>query len=205
MSWCRRGRKVPLGSSRQIVLHRAALGPDDTNGFATSRELTLLHCLRSLPFDEALAVADSALRSGEHHLLARVAREARGPNSPQIRRVARLASELAANPFESALRAICLDVPGLRVQPQIEVLHGDVYARADLVDRTLRLALEADSFEWHGGRQALARDAHRYNLMAVAGWLVLRFSWDEVMFRPERVEEILVLAVKRRTEVRQAG
>ena len=53
-------------------------------------------------------------------------------------------------------------------------------------DRTLvdcgRL-LEADSFEWHGGRDDLARDARRYNRTVVHGWLVLRSSWD-VMHDP---------------------
>ena len=37
-----------------------------------------------------------------------------------------------------------------------------------------RLILEADSFEWHGSRRALVRDARRYNNFVIAGWLVLR-------------------------------
>jgi very-short-patch-repair endonuclease len=112
-----------------------------------------------------------------------------------VRRVARAARPEAANPFESVLRAIALDVPGLSVEPQ-RVIHGRrVWARPDLVDEDLRIVLEADSFAWHGGREALDRDASRYNRLAVEGWLVLRFSWEAVMFRPDEVREVLLDAV----------
>ena len=141
-------------------------GPDDIDGMATSREATLGHCLRSLPFDEALCVADSAARSGELALLARVARSARGAGAARIRRVISLASPDAANPFESCLRAIALDVPGLAVEPQVRVSET---ARPDLVDVDLRIVLEADSFAWHGDRAALRRDARRYDLLTVDG------------------------------------
>lgn len=45
----------------------------------------------------------------------------RGPGAPQARRVAQEASHLAANPFESVLRAIALDVPGLNLRPQVVI------------------------------------------------------------------------------------
>lgn len=195
-----RARKITPERRHRVTLHRYDLGPDDCSGFATSRELTLLQCLRSLPFDEALAVADSALRAGEHRLLAHVSREAKGPGSAQVRRVAGLATELAANPFESVLRAIALDVPGLRVRPQVQVLEEPGPAWADLVDTDLGIVLEADSFQWHGGRKELMHDAHRYNRMAVAGWLVLRFSWEDVMQHPALVHDTLVLATQARTK-----
>ncbi len=67
--------------------------------------------------------------------------------------------------------------------------------RPDLVDDDLGVAIEADSFEWHGGRAALSKDARRYNLLVVGGWLVLRFSWEDVMFHPDYVREVLVAVV----------
>ncbi len=66
--------------------------------------------------------------------------------------------------------------------------------RPDLVDDRLRIVLEADSFEWHGGRSALARDARRYNTLVVDGWLVLRFAWEDVMHDPRYVRAVLVAA-----------
>jgi very-short-patch-repair endonuclease len=60
--------------------------------------------------------------------------------------------------------------------------------------------VEADSFEWHGGRRDLARDARRYNAFATHGWLVLRFAWEDVMIRADEVRATLTAAVDERTE-----
>ncbi|WP_426242193.1 endonuclease domain-containing protein [Nocardioides sp. LHG3406-4] len=114
------------------------------------------------------------------------------------RRAARGADGRAANPFESGLRAICNEVEGLRVEPQVPIRDGRFLGRPDLVDARLRMAIEADSFEWHGGRTALVRDARRYNALAVAGWLVLRFTWEDVMLDAEQVRSVLVAAVAER-------
>ena len=67
---------------------------------------------------------------------------------------------------------------------------------ARLVDRELRVVLEADSFAWHGGRQALARVARRYNRLVVDGWAVLRFAvGGRACPGPDDVREILVAVV----------
>lgn len=201
-----KSRRISPERRRGVILHRTDLAPDDVDGRRTSADRTLLDCLRSLPLPDALAVADSALRSGvsRAHLLA-VARDARGPGARRVREVASLADGRAANPFESALRAICLSVDGLAVVPQVAIHDPHFLGRPDLVDCRLRIVLEADSFEWHGTREALARDAHRYNALIAAGWLVLRFTWDDVMHRPDLVEATLRSVVERRTEVMCPG
>ena len=181
---CRRDR---------VQLHWADLHEDDVReGCVTSRERTLVDCLRKLPFDEALAIADSALRCGDltsSQLLA-LAASVRGPGAPRVRRVAALADGRAANPFESVLRALAIEV-GLNVEPQVPLWDKGVSARPDLVDESRNLVLEADSFEWHGGRAALQRDCRRYNAMVVAGWRVLRFAWEDVMHDQEYVRAVL--------------
>ena len=174
---------------------------DDTQveGLATNATTTLAMCGRRLPFDEALAVADSALRDGfPVARLHAMAAAARGPGSARLRRVAAHADGRSDNPFESVLRAIAIDVPGLEVEPQVRIsgeLGLDV--RADLVDRRLRIVLEADSFEWHGDRTALRRDARRYDLLVANGWTVLRFSWEDVMHDPDFVRAVLRATVVR--------
>lgn len=194
-----RHRNIPIRWRREVQIHRGDLLPDDVSaGVATSRELTLMQCLRSLPDDEALCVADSALRAGEVATLARVRATARGAGAAKVRRIADAARGEAANPFESCLRALALRVPGLRVEPQRVISTDHTWARPDLVDDQARIVLEADSFEWHGSRQALARDAQRYNQLVADGWLVLRFTWEDVMFRPEEVTRLLVRTVRQR-------
>lgn len=188
-------RKVARGARAGVQLHRGDLHADDVDGIATARELTLAQCLRWLPLDEALAVADSALRHGEEALLRRVATSVRGPGRPQVQRVAALASPESANPFESGLRAQCVAVPGLSVRPQRLIRVGDTWVRPDLVDADLRLVVEADSFAWHGSRAALRRDAQRYNRLVADGWLVLRFAWEDVMFDGPEVRAVLQAVV----------
>ena len=192
-----RGRKISPRRREKVQLRRLRLLPEQVvDAIATDVETTLLHCLTMLPRREALAIADSALRHGvPPGTLKRVARIARGPGSAQARWVVEHCDSAAANPFESALRDICLDVPGLRVRPQRPIDTGRIRVRPDLVDEDLMVVLEADSFEWHGGRAALAKDARRYNLLVVGGWLVLRFSWEDVMFDPDYVCEVLVAVV----------
>jgi very-short-patch-repair endonuclease len=190
-----RGRRVDR-KDRSCRLHYAELAEEDIEDGVTTIAVTLAHCLRRLPFDEALAIADSALRSGvPRSLLLRVAEQASGPGSTQMRRVASLASAKAANPFESVLRAIAADVSGLEVRPQVVIREPTIVARPDLVDERLRIVLEADSFEWHGGRSQLSADARRYDLLVVNGWWVLRFSYEHVMLQPEFVRDVLVAMV----------
>lgn len=190
-------RRLPRGHAPGATVHYADLTPDERHGPVASQERTVVDCLRLPDRRAALAVADSALREGfsRERLLA-LARDLRGPGSAQARRVAAAADGRAANPFESALRAIALEVDGLDVTPQVSIRHGNRFlGRPDLVDERLGIVLEADSFEWHGDRHALARDARRYNLFVVHGWLVLRFSWEDVMFRPPEVKAVLEAAV----------
>lgn len=201
-----RGRVVTPERARRVELRRLDLGPDDVVDGVTSRERTLVDCLRHLPYDEALAVADSALREGHSPARLRASvRDARGPHAVHMRQVAARASPDAANPFESVLRAIALGVPGLEVRPQVSLRvpapggGTSFLGRADLVEERLGIVLEADSFAWHGDRAALRADARRYNAFAAHGWLVLRFSWEDVMFEQERVRATLTTARRTRT------
>jgi hypothetical protein len=60
-----RGRKVAAERRAGTELHRYAMRAGDVEaGLATSRVQTVVDCARFLPFDEALSVADSALREG---------------------------------------------------------------------------------------------------------------------------------------------
>ena len=158
----------------------------------------VIDCARNLPFDEALAVADSALRARdvtEAELLG-LAQQVRTSGRLSALRVAREASAKAANPFESVLRAIALDVPGLSVEPQVPIEENGWLGRPDLVDEALRVVVEAESFEFHGKRAALKRDCERYTAMVLAGWRVIRFSWEHVMFDPDYVRACLVALVE---------
>lgn len=63
--------------------------------------------------------------------------------------------------------------------------------RADLVDHGRRIVIEADSFEFHSDRASLRRDVHRYTAFVRLGYRVVRFTWEDVMFDPAYVAEVL--------------
>jgi very-short-patch-repair endonuclease len=154
-----------------------------------------------MPFDEALAVADSALRSGRvtrDDLLVAIAAAPRIGRG-QAEAVARAADGRAANPFESCLRAICLDIRGLNVEPQVQIGPH----RVDLADRRRRIVIEAESRTWHAGPDEHNADIRRYTTLVREGWLVIRFSYDDVMHDPAYVAEAL-LDVLRLAPVRAA-
>ncbi|HET7761419.1 MAG TPA: DUF559 domain-containing protein [Phycicoccus sp.] len=191
---------VTLPRSRRLrPHHRAGLEPrwaDLTDGEvrdgATTPLRTVVDCARVLPFDEALAVADSALRSGSVTLpgLRHAAARARGTGSAGVRRVARWADGRAANPFESVLRALAIE-EGYRLVPQLVVAEPGLFAVVDLGSEALRLAVEADGFEVHGTRRSLRRDCRRHTGFAVHGWSSLRFSYEDVMHEPDWVRWVL--------------
>jgi very-short-patch-repair endonuclease len=164
----------------------------------TSPLRTVIDCARRLPFPVALAVADSAIRHGDvdPQALARAAATVRGKGAARARRVARWASGLAANPFESVLRALALEA-GLEVEPQVPIEVGGVTIHPDVVDRERRIILEADSWEFHTGKDAHERDCWRYTVLVCEGWLVLRFTWRQVMLQPEFVADCLRSVLER--------
>lgn len=183
-------------ASRGVQLHWSDVPPNDAGDHVTEPRRTVIDCARTLPFGEGLAVADSALRDQlvdaadlRHH-----AGLLRGPGAETARRVAAQADALAANPFESMLRALALDA-GLDVRPQVAITQDGFLARVDLADVHRRLVLEADSFTFHGHREALARDCRRYDELVLLGWRVLRFAWEHVMLEPDWVADVLVRAV----------
>ena len=190
-----RNRNVDAARRGQVHLHWADVPAEDRAGRCTSRIRTVVDCARSLPFDEALCVADSALREGavtREQLLA-AARLAPRSGRARVQRVAVAADGSADNPFESCLRAIALEVPGWSPQAQ---LHVPGVGHADVGEAATRLVLEAESFEFHALPEAFAYDLRRYTAMVRAGWVVLRFGWDDVMHRPEQVRRTIEVVLR---------
>jgi very-short-patch-repair endonuclease len=148
----------------------------------------------TFPTTTVLAVIDSALRVGDldrNDLLAAAEQSPRTGRARAIR-VAQAADPRAATAFESVTRAISHDVPGLHLVPQVNVLPG---ITPDLVDEPRRIVVECDSWTYHSERAAFRRDQERFNALALAGWLVLRFGLEHTMSRPAYVTEILQQAV----------
>lgn len=189
---------VPRSAHRDpppgVVLHRSDLLPGERTRRSTTVLRTVLDCAATLPFDEALAVADSALNQGRirPETLVAAAREYRGRGAGRLRRVIAHADGDADNPFESATRAALLGagITGFTPQQAVLLVSGST-RHVDLGDRRRRIAIEADSFEHHGTRRALRDDCRRYDELVRAGWVVLRFAWEHVVGDPGWVTAVV--------------
>lgn len=171
-----------------VELHWADLDLTQVTRGVTEPLQTVVDCARAYSFDVALSVADSAVRDGidPADLLA-VALDSPRTGRRRAVRVAQAADGRADNPFESVLRALALEA-GLHVEPQQWIGSA---GRADLVDHGRRIAIEADSFEFHSERADLRRDVRRYTAFVRLGYRLVRFTWEDVMFDQEYVLAVL--------------
>jgi very-short-patch-repair endonuclease len=180
---------IPLGSRRTadgVRVHRANLTAAEVDpGRAITAPLrTLVDCGRTLPLLEAVVILDSALRARvvAPERLRRAAEAARGHGAAALRRAVGYADELAGSKLETALRLL-LDMTDARVRTQVRI-EG-----VGTVDFVLddRIVVEADGFEYHCDRAAYRDDRRRANALAERGYVLLRFTWEDVRYRPRWV------------------
>ncbi|MGJ7441453.1 hypothetical protein [Aquipuribacter sp. MA13-6] len=166
--------------------HYAPLTRSELAAGLTDPARTVVDCARLLPLPEALAVADSALRSGSIDPvdLDEAAAAVRGPGARQVRLVLVHADDRAANAFESTVRGTLLAAGITGFVPQLLVTGDGLLAAVDLGHPELKVALEADGYGVHGNRRAFAADLARHDELQAAGWITRRFAWEHVMFRP---------------------
>lgn len=169
-----------------VRLHRARLAPDDIEGLLamTTPLRTVLDCCRTMPRLDALVVLDAALRAGLVQLttVRAAAHAARGPGAAAMRQVVAFASSLADSGLETVLR-VMLELLECTYTEQARIAGlGPVDF---LVDGWL--LIEGDGYEFHSNRDDYRRDRRRGNGAAERGLVQLRFSWEDLHFRPIEV------------------
>ena len=194
-------------------LHRAAtLGPDDV----TIRHGLPVTPLRRTHLDLSLVVPASELRAlireaeYRHRLdLAELRRSLDGAGrSPRHGRLRRTLDAWVPGIglTETELEARFMELCARRrlPLPEPQVRHGRV--RPDFVWRELMLIVEVDGYEAHRGRVAFQEDRARDRALQADGYVVLRFTWAEVVRRPAQVAAELRRALARRDfEVKSRG
>jgi hypothetical protein len=189
------GRQRSRGAPSGTVLHRADLSAPDVTVRAgvpvTTALRTVLDLARTLPLAQAVAASDSALRSGLVRLPALVDAVAglpRAPGRAACLAVVHRVDGRAGSSLESFGRLLLEDA-GLRpfeTQYEVTLLDGGVI-RVDFAWPERKVVVELDGFAFHAGRQRYRSDRRRSNELALAGWTVLRFSWEDVVGRPDVV------------------
>jgi very-short-patch-repair endonuclease len=193
-SWFRRpGVTVTQLEEREIVQHRNL-------GFAPlaclSRVDAVLHCALFLPMREAVAVADSAMRSKSVTLrqLKDGLRTRRGKRGyRRMRKVIDWSDPRCGSVLESAFRVLMLESGILRPESQVR-LKG--VGRVDFLWRDHRLVVEVDGRRWHDPNDARNTDRRRENSLTLGSWQLLRFSWAEIVHDPEYVVRCVLAALK---------
>jgi very-short-patch-repair endonuclease len=153
-----------------------------------SPEATIVDLAHVLPYGDADDALHCALRRG----LTTLDRVSSLLDGRPGTRVARDLVERArgSRPRDSRLEGRFIRrarTRGFKLVAQFEVrIDGRRYF-LDFADPLRRIAIELDGFEAHATRAAFQHDATRSTLLALAGWTVLHFTWDDVRHRPDWV------------------
>jgi very-short-patch-repair endonuclease len=176
-----RGRWV---SEQDVMVHRRPLAPDDVELWRpiTAPLRTALDCGRSLRFLDAVVALESGLRLGKYSLAAlRVGADAAlGNDTSALRRAVAHVDRMSGSVLESAAGPL-LDLLGHDVRQQ--VLIRGVGAPVDYVIDGW-LVIETDGFEFHSNRAEYRKDRRRANALAERGYVLLRFTYEDIRFRP---------------------
>jgi very-short-patch-repair endonuclease len=100
--------------------------------------------------------------------------------------------------LESAFADLCLayGLPVAQFQHHLVVDGHDRFI--DFAYPTIHLAIEVDGFEHHATLQGFIGDRIRGNELALHGWTVLHFTWQQVIHQPGYVAEIIERALAQR-------
>ena len=136
-----------------------------------------------------------------------------------VERVVAMAADFGGRPGLADLRRVCDEfdplfeselereamphlsaaVPGEDWQQQVEIpdAEGRFVGRVDFLLARLRLVVEVDGFAHHSSPAARSGDARRDRRLAALGYVVVRFTTDDIRRHPERVRAELASVVAR--------
>jgi len=191
-----------------LRVHRDRLADDEiaeVMGMLVTTPLRTAYDLaRWLPTAEAVAAVDALARLGRFRPDRLMDVRRRYPRARWRCRIPRVV-ELADNRAESAMETRCRlvlvqhGVPRPVAQYRVRDNDDNLIARLDLAYPTHRVGVEYDGRE-HREHGRVTKDSRRDNALAALGWVVLRFTADDVLRQPhvvaQRVRDTLALRAK---------
>jgi hypothetical protein len=142
--------------------------------------------LRGRPLEAALDRAEFLRLLDFTGLDGLVARQPRRSGSPALRALLaryEVGSAITRSEFEERFLALC-DRAGLPRPGVNAVVEG---RETDFRWPDHRLVAEVDGYAYHRSPSAFVADRERDVALVLAGWRVLRFTWEQVTRRPTRV------------------
>ena len=187
-------RRWNRSPSAGAVFHAADLPPEHLTTLynlpVTTAGRTVIDLARTLPFMDAVVVADSALhaeKATKPELRKILDSCASWPGVRQARRVVEFADERCGSVLESAARVV-FDGYGLE-PPELQVtIHLPRHAfLVDFCWQNHRVIAEADGLAKYAGNKELIAQFERDRLLRDAGYKVVHFTWRELFKTPDLV------------------
>jgi very-short-patch-repair endonuclease len=204
VAWAEPVLRVPARSRREptgIRVLRGDVADDDVqiagDVLVTGRSLTIVDCLLVLPETRGRELLDRALQLGWlqfDELVRRTQLMVGRPGVSRLRRHVRVAAPGARSEAERGLVGL-LRRAGIRGWVTQHVVAG--IGVLDVAFPDVRLAVEVDGRAWHAAGDRFQRDRVRQNALVAAGWTVLRFTWADVMERPDHVVAVILATLGR--------
>jgi very-short-patch-repair endonuclease len=183
-----------------VVFHTAELSGAHVTRvygtYVTTVARTVVDLARSLPFLDAVVVADSALHGWPVGAeLGQVLGACQGwPGIAQARRVAEFGDGRAESVLESAARVV-FDAHGLAApELQVVIRRPGFTFRVDFLWAGQRTVVEADGLTKYSSRADILAQFRRDRLLRDTGYKVVHFTWRELFETPEIVIKRILTA-----------
>jgi very-short-patch-repair endonuclease len=98
--------------------------------------------------------------------------------------------------LEALLSELCREAGIDDLEFQHPIVLGGRKRRIDFALVHLRIAIEVDGYETHSRFDVFQDDRVRANELEVAGWTVLRFTWQQVTEQPGYVVSVIARAIR---------
>ncbi|WP_141718121.1 hypothetical protein [Nocardia altamirensis] len=191
-----RNRSTGARANSQLTVHSMQIAPDEVvrvgDHRVTTVARTVIDLARSLPFEQAVVVGDSALRLGKTtraQLTEQLAR-CSGPGTPAARRVVDFVDGRAESPRESRSRVglHTARFPTPELQACVVTPDQKFVARVDFLFPELGVIGEFDGLVKYRGRlrsgqspeDVVILEKAREDALRALGWLVVRWTWREL-------------------------
>jgi hypothetical protein len=177
-------RGIPVTRVHRLLVDLGAVLPDAL----VSSALEQLIASRRLTASSARAFLDHLARRGRDGVgtLRRVLDERA------------LGDQVSDSGLEERAAKLCRDA-GIELPLfQFWVELGGSWRRLDFCYPDRKIAIEIDGYEAHSSRSAFEDDRVRGNDLEVEGWLVLHFTWHQIVHRPAYVAAVIRRALASR-------
>jgi hypothetical protein len=181
----------------ELYIHRTRFLPErhvvDMDSVpTTSLPRTLVDCAQHLDHWSAIRALDSCNASAAMWRDIHLTCEELSNGRAGVRAIANATSPDGGDRLRSAFERVARELvqryglPDGEWNRTIRDEHGRI-REVDLCYPDARLAVEFDGLKFHMRRSVARKDRATDRRLQLAGWTVLRFTWEDIVFRPQTV------------------